>query len=260
MKTVTFSNTKGGVGKTTASTHTAAGLAMRGYRVLLLDADPQAHATYILGLPKEPCFHDLIVRRAPFADMVRQVDPRRYAAPDTQVKGELFLVPSDNETRSIANETDDVFLLQKRLQELAGQVDIVIIDTSPTPSMLHGSIFLASDYIVYPTACELLSLEGLGQSMTQRQNASQARVSLGYAPLEMMGILPTMYRRTTSVHNYNLEQLQNTYGDLVWQPTSLRTAWADAAQLGRTVFSVNADSTAIKQAWKIVDNVQRHLT
>lgn len=259
MKTVTFSNTKGGVGKTTASIHTAAGLAMRGYRVLMIDADPQAHATYTLGIQKEPCLHDLMVRNAPFGDMVRQVNPERYMSPDTNTKGSFYIIPSNVETRSITDQIEDVFLFQNRLMELENQIDVVIIDTSPTPSMLHGSIFLASDYIVYPTACELLSLEGLGQSMKQRANASKARVSMGHTPLEMMGILPTMYRRTTSVHNHNLEQLRNTYGDLVWKPTSLRTAWADASQLGYTVFAMNSDEQAVSQAWGIVDNVQGYL-
>ena len=259
MKTITFSNTKGGVGKTTASIHTGAGLAMRGYKVLLVDADPQAHATFTLGIQKEPCLHDLMVRNAPFADMVRPVEPERYMTPDTQSKGSFFIIPSNVETRSITDQIEDVFLFQNRLKELESQIDVVIIDTSPTPSMLHGSIFLASDYIVYPTACELLSLEGLGQSMAQRKNASKARVSMGYTPLEMMGILPTMYRRTTSVHNHNLEQLHDAYGDLVWKPMALRTAWADASQLGYTVFAMNADEKAVMQAWEIVDNVQGYL-
>jgi chromosome partitioning protein len=260
MKIITLSNTKGGVGKTTASIHIAAGLAMRGYKVLLIDADPQGHATFTLGINKEPCFHDLLVRNAPFDKMVRSVETKRYATPDTKVTGALFLIPSNVETRSITNHIEDVFLLQNRLLELDGQIDVVVIDTSPTPSMLHGSIYLASDYILYPTSCELLSLEGLGQSMAQRQNASKARTSMGYSPLDMMGILPTMYRSGTSVHNYNLEQLHKSYGELVWKPTSLRTAWADATQMGYTIFAMNADPIALRQAWEVVDNVQGHLT
>lgn len=260
MKIVTLSNTKGGVGKTTASIHIAAGLATRGYKVLLVDADPQAHATYTLGAEKEPCLHDLLVRGAPYDKMVRSVDVKRYAPPDTKVSGSLFLIPSNVETRSITNHIEDVFLLHNRLLELDGAIDVVVIDTSPTPSMLHGSIYLASDYIIYPTACELLSLEGLGQSMAQRQNASKARASMGYTALEMMGILPTMYRQKTSVHNYNLDQLKKSYGKLVWKPTSLRTAWADAAQMGYTVFAMNEDSVAVGQAWGIVDSVQGYLS
>src|SRR5690606_27606603 len=112
------SNTKGGVGKTTTSIHIAAGLAMRGYKVLIVDADPQGHATYTLGINKEPCFHDLLVRNAPFDKMVRPVDPERYVAPDTKASGALFLIPSNVETRSITNHIEDVFLLQNRLLEL----------------------------------------------------------------------------------------------------------------------------------------------
>ena len=66
MKIVTLLNEKGGVGKTTLATHLAAGLAIRGKRVILVDADPQGHATIAFGLSKEPGFYDLIVRNAPF--------------------------------------------------------------------------------------------------------------------------------------------------------------------------------------------------
>ena len=71
MKIVTLLNEKGGVGKTTTATHLAAGLAIRGHRVLLLDTDPQGHATVTLGNKKMPGFYDLMVRNAAFEDIVR---------------------------------------------------------------------------------------------------------------------------------------------------------------------------------------------
>ncbi|NWF71270.1 MAG: AAA family ATPase [Chloroflexi bacterium] len=113
---ITFSliNEKGGIGKTTLATHIAAGLAIRGYRVLLIDADPQGHATFSFGLEKRGGLFDLLVRDAAFKDVLL-APPLTAFAPDP-IRGRLFLLPSNVETRAIPNLIDDVTLLAKRLQ------------------------------------------------------------------------------------------------------------------------------------------------
>src|SRR5690242_15083890 len=98
MKIITLLNEKGGVGKTTLAVHIAAGLAARGERVVLVDADAQGHATVMLGMSNEPALHDLLVREASFKDTLRFVAPEVYA-PYGESKGQLFLLPGDTETR-----------------------------------------------------------------------------------------------------------------------------------------------------------------
>ena len=77
MKVITLLNEKGGVAKTTMAVHAAAGLAIKGYKVVLIDADAQGHATIALGRQKEPGFYDLIVRGAPFDKVLRRINPER---------------------------------------------------------------------------------------------------------------------------------------------------------------------------------------
>ena len=72
----------------------------------------------------------------------------------------LGVIPSNVETRNIANTIDNAFSVYERLQELENNVDVVVIDTSPTPSLLHGSIFIATDGIIYPTTLEYFSVVG----------------------------------------------------------------------------------------------------
>jgi len=259
MKIITLINEKGGVGKTTLAVHVAAGLAIRGYKVVIADADPQGHATLCLGLKKEPGLYDLLVRSTPFRDVLRPIQPERYAMPGHPVKGQLYVVPSNVETRSIPIQISDAFAVADRFRELEGVVDVVVFDTSPTPSLLHGSIYLATDAILYPTKCEFLSFDGLVESFSHRQMIQPTRERYGLSELKVMGIIPTMFRTSTLVHQENLNKLKAKYGALVWPEMYMRTVWAEASTVGRLVYSFAPDSSATRDMWTIVDRVEMEL-
>lgn len=256
MKIITLLNEKGGVGKTTLATHIAAGLAIRGLRVTLVDADPQGHATVALGLQKEPGLYDLLVRDAPFKSVLRFIPPKSYQVGEQPVKGQLYVLPSNVETRNIANSISDAFAVSDRFKDLKDAIDVVIFDTSPTPSLLHGSIYIATDAIIYPTLCEYLSFDGLVESIKHRQAAQTHRERWGLGPIDVMGIVPTMYRTKTLEHTENLRQLRQQFGVLVWDPIPQRTIWAEAAALRRPVFSFAPDSKAAEDAWAVVTRVE----
>src|SRR5690606_2289735 len=123
MKVVTLLNEKGGVGKTTVATHIAAGLAIKGHRVLLADADPQGHATVMYGLTKEPGLYDLLVRNAPYQRVLRVISPELYEIPGQAVEGKLYLLPSNVETRNIANSINNILIFRDRFLPLEGAID-----------------------------------------------------------------------------------------------------------------------------------------
>lgn len=259
MKTITLINEKGGVGKTTLATHLAAGLAIRGYRVVLADADAQGHATVSLGLKKDPGLYDLLVRGAPFREVLRPVSPDRFAMPGLPCKGQLYVVPSNVETRSIPIQISDAFAVSDRFRELENLVDVVVFDTSPTPSLLHGSIYLASDALIYPTKCEYLSFDGLMHSFEHREQIQPTRERWGLKNLDVMGIIPVMYRASTLVHQENLNRLKARYGNLVWPEVAMRTSWAEASTVGQLVYRFAPESGAARDAWNIVDRVETEI-
>lgn len=256
MHVITLLNEKGGVGKTTLATHIGAGLAVRGYRVVVADADPQGHATVSLGLKKEPGLYDLLVRDASFADVLRRVPDEQIEVPERPVRGSLYVIPSNQETRAIPMMTSDGLIVLKRFSELRDAIDVVLFDTSPTPSLLHASIYMATNSIVYPTECEYLSLDGLKESLDHRNSAQNQRKQYGLSRLEIMGIVPMKYRHQTVLHNHNLETLQKQFGAKVWRPLALRTIWGEASLMRRPVFHLAPDSKAAGEVWDVVQRVE----
>jgi chromosome partitioning protein len=259
MKIITLLNEKGGVGKTTLATHIATGLAIRGYRVVLADADPQGHATVALGINRLPGLYNLLVREESFRENLHFVHPStmRFLASLSKVSC-MWFPATPRPVHPLM--TSDGLIVLKRFSELRSYVDVVVFDTSPTPSLLHASIYMATHSIVYPTECEFLSLDGLKMSLQHKDSIQPTREQWGLPHLDVMGIVPTKYRASTVLHSHNLQSLQRYYGDKVWEPLSLGTIWGEASQRRRPVFHLAPDSRASEEVWNIVNRVEKGLT
>lgn len=259
MKILTFLNEKGGVGKTTLAGTIGAGLAIMGYRVLLVDADPQGHLTIGFGLKKNHSLYDLLVRDAEFNDpgIVHAVPPSVYALPNAKLPetGRLFIVPGNRETRLIAQALEgEPLIIRQRMMELdeAGIMDFVIFDTSPTPSTFHALIYLATDHIIYPTEVAYLSFDGLMESIRHTTGYSKQKLDHGLAEIKVTGIIPTKFRTKTLEHQETLKALRQKFGDLVWNPLPLSVVWEEALARKRSIFNYAYDHPAAADAWKIV--------
>jgi len=250
-KVITFLNEKGGVGKTTLATTMAAGLAQSGARVLLIDADPQGNATINFGLKRMPMFHDLIIRGLPFEQAAFTIDPERYAA-YAHSDGLLMVVPSDKETRNIALDTDNSFSVLERVVEIVDLVDFVIFDTSPTPSLVHAMIYMASDGLIYPTQLEHFSLDGIGQTVKNRRSWDAVRAEQGLPGTQVLGIIPNMTNLNTGEHVTNFGYLRKSFGDKVWKPIARRIVWSEAAHAGKSIFAYDPTGQATEDATNMI--------
>jgi chromosome partitioning protein len=259
MKIITLLNEKGGVGKTTLSTHIAAGLAVKGNRVILIDSDPQGHAGAMFNMPPEAGLYDLLVRNAPFKNVLRVVPPELYEPPDVPSTGMLAVVPSNLETRNIPNMISNIFAVKQRLDELEGFADVIIFDTSPTPSLLHGAIYIATNGIIYPTELSALSFTSLMESMDRRGEFVTTKSQMGLGDIHALGIVPTKTRMKTVEHSENYEMLQEQYGELVWDPIPLSITWEESAMQHRPVFSYAPHTRAAKHGWQLVEQVNKSL-
>lgn len=257
MQVITLLNEKGGVGKTTSAVHVAAGLALRGQRVMLIDSDPQGHATTRLGMKEFPGLYDLLARDGEWAKLIFEADPKRWAGTQTvQGTGRLIVLPSNIETRQIPMAVgDDITLFKERVEELKEHFDTVVIDTSPTPSLLHTMIYMATDMIVYPTQCQYLALDGLGKSMLHIKTTNKSRAVMGLESAVLGGVLPTMYDGNTNAHRRGLEKLVSGFGDKVLTPLRNLTAWREAEYAKQTIFAWAEGSPAEQDMWNVIDSL-----
>src|SRR5688500_1111196 len=157
---------KGGVGKTTIAAHLAAGLALDGEDVLMIDTDSQGDLSRLFDQQPVDHFYRWLVDGA--NDVVSRV-PRTVYDPAGDSENlwdtRLHLLASHSQTWSIPFRTTDPFVMLERIAELDERYNTIIIDTAPTYSMLDAMVYLAADYFLIVTECESLSLAGVREGI-----------------------------------------------------------------------------------------------
>lgn len=217
-----FANQKGGVGKTTVTLGVGSALTRRGARVLLLDIDPQASATKVLGV-------ELNGRRT-MADAL--LEPTRYPLVDVIVPSAWGFDVAPAEMALAAREsrrsTADEFVLRNQLATIGGY-DVVLIDCPPSLGVLTLNALAAASQLVIVTEPSFLSLQGIGELLETRD-----LVFAHYnSELMLAGVIVNRVERTVE-HRAGLTELAGYFGrDLLWAPElPKRTVLQDAARRG----------------------------
>jgi len=198
----------------------------------------------------------LLVKNADWGSILRQPHPERWAG-DYKVEGSLLLLPSNLETRAIPMLVDDIELLKHRLEELEDDIDVVLIDTSPTPSLLNAMIYIATDEMLHPTQTKMPSIQGLASSIVHLQRAKAARISLGHEATRLLGVIPTMHRDNTVAHRHGLKLIRDKFKARTWEPIKQSVIWDEAALMYQTLYAYAPEHSATDEAWHMVDQVQK---
>src|SRR3972149_5173743 len=258
MKVVTLLNEKGGVGKTPLATHIAAGLAIRGHRVALIDADPQGHSTIAMGLPKTPTLFQMLIYpdQMPARQALQRIDPAVLVPEGETVHGQLYVIATDVSARVIPMMTSDTLIVRTALEQFQDLVYVVVFDTAPTPSLFQGAIYMATDAILYPTECAHLSFDGLAESIGRRKQVASLRAESGLDDIKVAGIIPNKVRAKTDAHRHALDLLRQEFGNRLWPPILLSTVWEQAQFAQRVLFNYAPDAPATGEIWQIVDRAE----
>jgi chromosome partitioning protein len=219
----------------------AAGLASRGLRVLLVDTDSQGNVSVSLGAKTEKTLYHVLVMGIRPGDAAVRVRPNLdlVASNETLAAAELYLAGRQNRDR----------LLRERLVPAFDDYDVVILDCSPSLSLMNQNALVAADGIIVPVACDFLSLVGVRQVIKTVKNVN----SLLHHPVQIHGVLPTFYDARARICRDALDALKEHFGDRVLPPIRSAIRIKEAPAQGKTIFEFAPESNAAEDYQRIVD-------
>ena len=252
-RVISIANQKGGVGKTTTAVNLGAALAELGYRVLVVDLDPQGNATTGLGISHrnvEGSIYDVIMNDTPMDDCVEP----------TSVKN-LFVCPATIDLAGAEIELVPAFSrelkLKRALQGARDDYDFTLIDCPPSLGLLTVNGLAASDDVLVPIQCEYYALEGLGQLL---RNVALVKSNLN-PDLDVRGIVLTMYDARTRLAVQVEKEVREHFGPKVYRTVVPRTVRiSEAPSFGEPIIVFDATSRGAVAYRELAKEVSRGAT
>ncbi len=247
-KILAIGNQKGGVGKTTTALNLGAELVNRGRSVVIVDADPQHSLTTSFGVDAaESSLAEVLGDHRPgtkkVSDVLRKI---------RENGGRLWLVPSD-----IALEVSSLGMMNRIGREhLLKQVlsvikaDYILIDCPPSLGILTINALVAADRVLVPVQAEYLGLRGLALFWQTMQQVEPLN-----AGLRLLGILPTMIRRTK--HHTDILSTLGKIQAHVFDPIPLSVKASEAHAVGRAVSALDGDNIVAQAYAALASEVEQ---
>ncbi|GAA4712641.1 hypothetical protein GCM10023198_39440 [Promicromonospora umidemergens] len=242
---ITVANQKGGVGKTTTTVNVAAGLALSGLNVLVIDNDPQGNASTALGIEHRagtPSVYEVLVEGESLASTVQQCPdvPNLWGVPATiDLSGsEIELVSLVSRETRLRKAIDKY--LNDRIAAGEERIDYVLIDCPPSLGLLTVNAFVAGREVFIPIQCEYYALEGLSQLL---KTIDLIRSHLN-PELRVSSILLTMYDGRTNLAQQVAGEVRSHFPAETFKTTIPRSVRiSEAPSYGQTVMTYDATST-----------------
>ena len=239
---------KGGVGKTTSAVNLAMGLSLAGYSVLLIDADTQGLAGFMLGMRPEAGLAELVTREVEAAEAIVPARDKLWflAGGKSLAAAKRFIQRQD-----FGGET----VLAEFLGEVDADFEYVVVDTAPGWDTLTVNTLFYVTEILAPVSMDLMSLQGLNdfvKSVASIQ-AYRADVALAY-------VLPTFFGPKEEKSKKMLQKIAEIYGKNVCAPIRLDPMLAESPGGGQTIYEYAPGSIGANDYRELVRTVSNNHT
>jgi chromosome partitioning protein len=213
-KIISVINQKGGVGKTTTVINLAAGLTMKGKKILVIDLDPQGNATTGLGLSNtensELTIYSVLNGNKKILEVVQSTKFENLNLVSSNVDLSGLEIETAGDSRRAFKLKDELAAI---LNDSRASYDYILIDCPPSLSLLTIMALVASDELVVPLQTEFFALEGLTQLM---KTIERIKSNLN-SSLNIRGILLTMYDKRNKLSGEVEQEARNYFNDKVYQ-------------------------------------------
>ncbi len=242
-KAIAVLNQKGGTGKTTTSVSLAAGLADRGFNTLLIDLDAQGNVGVSLGIKGSKTLYHMLIDG---------VSPRDAAVP---VRKNLDVITADQTVAAaeleLVNAPDRARVLQRRMADAMAQnspYDYILLDCAPSLSLLNQNALVFSREVLVPVSCDYLALVGVKQILRTLKHVNDVLLH----PVEVLGVLPTLYDKRNRISKQAVEALRSYFKDRVLPPIRVDVRLKEAPSHKKTIYEYAADSNGAKDYAEVV--------
>lgn len=234
---------KGGVGKTTTSVNLAAGLALAGKKVLLVDTDTQGQSSFMLGVKPKGGLTELVTGELP---------PEEAIVP---ARKNLWILAGGKSLAGLKRLIDrkdygGELTIAEALTPLEKDYDYVVVDTSPGWDPLTVNVLFYVNELMTPVSLEVMSIQGFGEFLKSIASIQKFRKEV-----ELRYILPTFRDMRVKRGSEFLEEIEKIYGDKVCAPIRYNVRLSEAPAYGQTIFEFAPGSNGAQDYRDLVRKV-----